>query len=242
MALLRTLNAAVGLVYTISVNIKTDNGLINGATCTLKKIHFLQRNDNNIPSILWVSFDDETIGQQWKQRYSNLYTEDVHQSWTPIFAVDRHFPVTNAQIMRIQFPLKPAAATTIHTGQGCTFHQICINMDLSYSKGLSQNKNLARLFLQHAHYVAASRVTSLQGLQILSWNKDLISIKNDVQKHMEYLYKERKVQLCYTPVYMVDGLKCSFLNTRNLHKHFRSVKTDHNICASDIVFFNHRQD
>ena len=94
--LLRTLNAAVGLVYTTSVNIKTDDGLINGATCILKMIHFLQRNDNNIPSILWVSFDDETIGQQWRHRYFNLYTEDVHQGWAPIFAVDRHFPVTNA--------------------------------------------------------------------------------------------------------------------------------------------------
>ena len=103
-------------------------------------------------------------------------------------------------------------------------------------RDLTQNNNLARLFLQHAHYVAGCRVTSLQGLQILSWNKDLISVNNNVKKHMEYLYKERKVQLCYTPVYMVDGLKCSFLNTRSLHKHFRSVETDHNICASDIVF------
>ena len=185
--LLRTLNAAVGLVYTISVNIKTDDGLINGATCILKKIHFLQTNDNNIPSILWVSFDDEAIGQQWRHRYSNLYTEDVHQCWTPIFAVDRQFSVTNAKIMGTQFPLKPAPETTIHSSKGCTFHQICINMDLSDSKGLSQNKNLARLFLQHAHYVAASRVTSLQGLKILSWNKDLISVNNDVWKHMEYL-------------------------------------------------------
>ena len=94
--LLRTLNAAVGLVYTTSVNIKTDDGLINGATCVLKKIDFFLRNDNNIPSILWVSFVDETIGQQWRQRYFNLYREDVHKSWTPIFAVDRYFPVTNA--------------------------------------------------------------------------------------------------------------------------------------------------
>ena len=34
--LLRTLKAAVGLVYTTSVNIKTDDGLISGATCILK--------------------------------------------------------------------------------------------------------------------------------------------------------------------------------------------------------------
>ena len=135
----------------------------------LKKIHFLLRNDNNIPSILWVSFDDETIGQQWTQRYSNLYREDVQKGWTPFFAVDRYFPGTNAQIIRTQFPLKPAAVSTIHIGQVCTFDQMCINMDLSDSKGLSKNRNLARLFLQHTHYEAASRVTSLQGLQILSW-------------------------------------------------------------------------
>ena len=41
--LLRKLNAAVGLAYFTSVNIKTDYGLINGAPCILKKIQFVQR-------------------------------------------------------------------------------------------------------------------------------------------------------------------------------------------------------
>ena len=58
--LLRKLNAAVGLAYITSVSIKTDDGLINGAPCILKKIQFIQR-DNDIPSILWVLFDDKTI-------------------------------------------------------------------------------------------------------------------------------------------------------------------------------------
>ena len=40
--LLRKLNAAIGLAYIISVNIKTDDGLINGATCILKEIQFIQ--------------------------------------------------------------------------------------------------------------------------------------------------------------------------------------------------------
>ena len=51
--LLKKLNAAVELAYITSVNIKTDDGLINGAPCILKKIKFIQR-DNDIPSILWV--------------------------------------------------------------------------------------------------------------------------------------------------------------------------------------------
>ena len=142
----------------------------------------------------------------------------------------------NAQVIRTQFPLKPAAGSTIHSGQGCTFDHICVDMDISDSEGFSENEHLARLFLQHAHYVAASRVTSLEGLQILSWNADLISVNNDVRKHMEYLYNERKVHLCYTPLYIMTGLKCSFLNTRSLHKHFRSVETNHNLHGADIVF------
>ena len=84
---LRKLNAAVGLAYITSVNIKTDDGLINGARCILKKIQFIQRN-NDIPSILLVLFDDKMIGNQWRVRCWNLYTEDINQNWTPIFAVD----------------------------------------------------------------------------------------------------------------------------------------------------------
>ena len=159
------------------------------------------------------------IGRQWRVRYQNLYTEDINQNWTPIFAVDQHFKTRNAHVIRTQFPLKPAAGRTIHSGQGCTFDHICVDMDISDSEGFSENEHLAKLFLQHAHYVAASRVTSLEGLQILSWNADLISVNKDVRKHMKYLCNERQVDLCYTLVYLMKGLKCNFLNTRSLHTH-----------------------
>ena len=109
-------------------------------------------------------------------------------------------------------------------------------MDISVSEGFSENEHLARLFLQHVHYVAASRVTSLEGLQILSWNADLISVNKDVRRHMEYLCNERQVDLCYTPVYVMKGLKCSFLNTRSLHRHIRSFQMNHNLCSADVVF------
>ena len=209
--------------------------MINGATCILKKIQFIQRN-NDIPSILWVLFDDKTIWRQWRVRYWNLYTEDINQNWMPNFAVDQHFKTRNAHVIQTQFPLKPAAGSTIHSGQGCTFDHICVGMDNPDSEGLTKNDHLARLFLQHAHYVAASRVTSLEGVQILSWNADLISVNKDVRKHMEYLHNERQVELCYMPVYVMKGLKCSFLNTRSLHRHIRSVQMNHNLCGADVVF------
>ena len=71
--LLRKLNAAVGLANIMSVNIKTDDGLINGAPCILKKIQFMQRN-SVIPSILWVLFDDKMIG-----RHESKILESIHR-------------------------------------------------------------------------------------------------------------------------------------------------------------------
>ena len=50
--LMRTLPTAINLVYAITVNIKTDDGLINGATCVLKKIQYLEQSTKQMPSIL----------------------------------------------------------------------------------------------------------------------------------------------------------------------------------------------
>ena len=84
------------------------------------------------------------------------------KTWTPIFGVTRHFAVSNGKITITQFQLKPASGTTIHGAEGCTLNKICIDMDLSDSPGLSKNQSLAKCFLHHAHYVAASRVTTLE--------------------------------------------------------------------------------
>ena len=42
LGLQRVLKVGVGLAYTRLVNIKTDDGLINAATCILKKIHYIK--------------------------------------------------------------------------------------------------------------------------------------------------------------------------------------------------------
>ena len=62
------------------------------------------------------------------------------------------FTFANFKIYRIQYPLEPAEALTIHKSQGQTFGKVavCIHMD--------QKMDRAKL------YVAISRVTSLNGL------------------------------------------------------------------------------
>ena len=68
----RVLKITVGLAYTTSVNIKSDHGLINGATCILKKIHYFQGNCSKHPDILWVLFDDKTIGKLWSRSTQHI--------------------------------------------------------------------------------------------------------------------------------------------------------------------------
>ena len=83
LSLQRVLNVGVGLTHTTSVNITTDDGLINGATCILKKIHYFKSNASKHPYILWVLFDDETIGKLWGQKYSVYYNDSIGKTWKP---------------------------------------------------------------------------------------------------------------------------------------------------------------
>ena len=61
--LIHVLPTALELLYAVTVNINTSDGLINGAPCTLKKIQYLNQaictNPTYRPSILWVLFTNQ---------------------------------------------------------------------------------------------------------------------------------------------------------------------------------------
>ena len=232
----RNLKLAVNCVYAISCNVNTHDGLINGAICTLKYVEYINQQTTVRPSILWVHFSDATVGTQQRKRYKMFYHEGISFCWTLIFAASQQFFVGNAKGTRTQFPVAQAAATTIHKCQGSTLEFVCIDMDVSPSEKFAKNPEKAKAFYQHAHYVAASCVRSLKGLQIIKWNPDLISINEEVQSQLDYLYSHSKLQICYTPVYeMIGTYLCSFLNTHSLHLHFKDISSNHNMLASDIV-------
>ena len=113
---------------------------------------------------------------------------------------------------------------------------VCIDMDVSPSEKFAKNPEKAKAFYQHVHYVAASHVRSLKGLQIIKWNPDLTSVNEDVQSHLDYLHSHSKLQICYTTVYeMIGTYLGSFLNTHSLHLHFKDISSNYNMLASDII-------
>ena len=56
-----SLDIVVNMIYDLTVNVNTEDGLANGATCVLKFIDYRQAGTPR-PSILWVQFDDPQIG------------------------------------------------------------------------------------------------------------------------------------------------------------------------------------
>lgn len=58
-----------------------------------------------------------------------------------------------ASVVRKQFPLRPAAAKTVHRSQGDTEREIFVDLESSRT-------------IPHIYYVALSRVTSIEGLHI----------------------------------------------------------------------------
>ena len=176
----------------------TVDGLINGAVCTIKHIDYRNSKNGNIPSTLWVQFEDEQVGQLHHQEYKDYYGYIINNTWTPIFTQYRETTVCNCRAVRAQFPLIPTAAVTIHKCQGSILQNAVVDMDVSPSPYYTEIFEGVKNFYQHAHYVAARRVPSISGLQIIDWSPEYIGVNKKVGEHMEYMNKQKKLKLLHT--------------------------------------------
>ena len=93
---------------------------------------------------------------------------------------------TNLHRLHRLFPLRPAAAKTIHRSQGDTKERIVVNFN---------TKNI--------HYVCLSRVTKIEGLCITDLCEEKIGNPH-VAAEMEFLRKERALKLSVIPIYEAD--------------------------------------
>ena len=146
------LSFAEGERTEIAINVRTDDGMTNGAGNVAKLI---QLHDKEKPSgIVWVQFNDPHVGQKTRHDNKTLYTQDIHSAWTPVKPVTTQFAVGRnraAQVIRRQFPLRPAAAKTIHRSKGDTERKIVVDFHTKRA-------------IPHIHYVGLSRVTTSDGL------------------------------------------------------------------------------
>ena len=180
--------------------------------------------------IIWVQFDCEDVGKKTRQENRNLYIQGIQNTWTPIKPTTTQFLVgrtKSAQIVRKQFSLRPAAAKTVHRSQGDTQTQIVANLDTKRA-------------IPDIHYVALSRVTTIEGLYITILCEDKITVDPKVIAEMNELRNKRKLELCFIPLYTIDksNIKVCYLNARSLHKHIDDVRNDFNFVSAEVAIFS----
>ncbi|XP_078357307.1 uncharacterized protein LOC144642199, partial [Oculina patagonica] len=205
-------------------NIRLDDGLTNGSAGLVRFISLLS--SERPDGIVWVEFDHAKVGEKTRNENRHLYSDNIQQKWTPVKPVCVTFFVGRskaAQIVRKQFPLRPSAGKTIHRSQGDTETEVVVDLT-------------SRRAIPHIHYVALSRVTTIDGLHIKNLNEKKITVSNKVKNEMQRL---RTVAYLQTSVFSLqdigdDFVKIVFLNARSLHKHISDVKNDFNIKVADV--------
>ena len=227
--LMKLLTVAVGMIYVMTVNVDVEDGLTNGSTGIVKLIEYRMK-ETNRPSIIWVLFDHSRIGKSTREKFYNrgFYNANIQRDWTPVFDVERTFIYNYKSYQRIQFPLKPAAAKTVHKAQGATVAKVVVD--------LSQKKTRK---VPHIHYVALSRVKKLDDLYILNLNQAAYALDERVTSEMQRLRTEAALELCYVPLYKIDPckIKTAFNNARSLHKHLKEIEAEPNVLAADVIGF-----
>ena len=116
---MKLLTVAVGMIYVMTVNVDVEDGLTKGPTGIVKLIEY-RMEETNRPSIIYVLFDHSRIGKSTREKFYNrsFYNANIQRDWTPVFDVERTFIYNYKTYQRIQLPLKPAAAKTVHKAQG----------------------------------------------------------------------------------------------------------------------------
>ena len=226
MGLSSVIKVAVSLKYDISTNIAVLDGMSNGVECTIQNIDYRVPGSER-PSIIWVLFSNEHIGRDHRREHRFLYESNIDLTWTPILEITRQFSVSrrsHIHVLRRQFPLRPAAAKTIHRSQGDTVDQLVVDFPSNTR--------------EHMHYVGLSRVTKLANLKISNLNEDKMAASEKVKSEMKRLREEAKVQLCISPLYKIqhsNSIKIVYQNVRSLHLHIEDVAADYNIQACDVI-------
>ena len=222
------LQLAEGERTEIAVNLRTDDGMTNGAANVIRRI---QLHDRNRPSgIIWVEFDHAHVGEKTRHDYKHLFVQGIKRTWTPIKPFTAQFAVGRnraAQVVRKQFPLRPAAAKTIHRSQGDTETRIVVNFNTKRA-------------IPHIHYVGLSRVTHIEGLYITDLCESKIAVNPDVKTEMQHLRTEGYLNPSIIPIYQTvqTAFKLCFLNVRSLHRHIEDIRKDLNYSSIDLNIFS----
>ena len=211
----------------MTINNDTLDGLVNGATGILQRIEYGTRRDTQarVPCILWIEFDDPTVGTEKRANSKARYLRDntILNTWTPIGLETRRFQrgkgVSCYRIVRKQFPFILAESLTNHKSQGDTYECVVVHIE----------PRLPR----NALYTALSRAKTASGLFIVGNLKltNKISENDPVFRELKRLKQHCSIIwsiLLTSPTIYIH-------NVRSLNKHWEDLIVDPVIFQSQVL-------
>ena len=203
----------------LTVNVDVPDGLTNGAKGILKAFEWALHPTRSV-AVLWVLFDEARVGLSARALATPSYRRQpsIGLSWTPVTRWGVRFgvgPRRAVDIDRVQFPVVPCAARTIHRNQGSSMHQAII--------GLNKLHHASAAGL---HYTAVSRLTSPDGIAFTDFNPHGITTSLIVGNHYQDMRTNRRLQLDLGNPMFNDNLCFSImtLNCRSLHKNITNLR------------------
>ena len=86
------LHIAEGERTEIAINVRTDDGLTNGASNIIKLVQLHQPDKPS--GIIWVQFDQQDVGGKTRHENRQLYRQsNIERTWTPIKPFTTQFAV-----------------------------------------------------------------------------------------------------------------------------------------------------
>ena len=221
------LHVAEGERTELAVNVRTEDGMTNDAGNVVNKGQLHQKDKPS--GIIWVHFDHADVGEKTRCDNRHLYVQGIQSTWTPIKPITTQFAIgrnRKTQVVRKQFPLRPAAAKTIHRTQGDTESGIIVRFDTTKA-------------IPHTHYVGLRRVKTIEGLHITNVCEKKIAVSADVQTEKKRL-RNSGLSLSVSPPYTKSpvSFKICYLNARSLHKHIDQIRKDLSYSNTDKSIFS----
>lgn len=112
------------MILEVTLNLDVPDGLYHGAWGHLRAIEL----QTGPPEILWMEFVDSRVGVHARSLRSSLFANRplISKNFVPLFRTSRSFNATGREdstILRWQFPVKPATASTFHHSEGLTLDE-----------------------------------------------------------------------------------------------------------------------
>ena len=200
------LQMKVGARVMLIKNIDTKDGLVNGVFGTITSINI--KKDNEFPkSTIDIEFDNKNIGKILRNK------KVIKGSSLPITPAQEQ-SLKKISGHRNQFPLKLAWASTVHKVQGLTVSEAVVSMENMDNAGQC--------------YVALSRVTSANGLQIKNFKPENIYCDKNISYVLSRMNRiqNNDSQIPYDII---------LHNTQNLNAHFHKLICDNRMLNTNVI-------